>query len=223
MEYTDAFVAFCKGNLDLNGEHYSAPYESLPACLIDCIYSLQSKYFSVTVPVVERYAERFMQGDRFAAGDTLRSFVEQVDGAGGAVAFASAVLRNRQRLSGRSKAEVCYDLAKKLLSLGINTKEDFQARTDVEVLEAVIRSVRGVGSAAMNYLFMLAGDPDRCKPDVHIHHCVRDALGRDLSDDDCQRLLASAVSELKAEYPHLYVARLDSIIWQKYQIGNKKK
>lgn len=78
-----------------------------------------------------------------------------------------------------------------------------------------------MGTAGLNYLFMLAGDPNRCKPDVHIHHCIRDACGRDVSDNECQILLTDAVAVLRNDYPYLTVVLLDSIIWQKYQIGNR--
>ena len=81
----------------------------------------------------------------------------------------------------------------------------------------MIRSVKGIGDAGLHYLFMLAGDQDRCKPDVHIHHCIRDACGADVSNEECQTLLRGAVSLLKPQFPHLTIARLDSIIWQKYQ------
>jgi hypothetical protein len=57
--------------------------------------------------------------------------------------------------------------------------------------------------------------------DVHIHYCIRDACGRDISDPECQALLSNAVAELRTDYPYLTVALLDSIIWQKYQVGNR--
>ena len=85
------------------------------------------------------------------------------------------------------------------------------------LLENVIKTVKGIGSAGLNYLFMLAGDPNRCKPDVHIHHCVRDALGKDISDFECQELFTAAVAILKKDYPSLTVRKLDGIIWEKYQ------
>ena len=89
--------------------------------------------------------------------------------------------------------------------------------------KTAIQSVKGIGPAGLNYLFMLAGDPDRCKPDVHIHRFIYDAIGVNVSDEQCQILLTDVVKLLKYEYPNLTVRSLDSIIWNKYQIGNKKK
>jgi len=217
----DKFVSFCRNNLNLNNVHYAQPYQSLSTCIIDCVYSLQARYFSTTVPVVDRYAAVYMNGDRFAAGDTLDNLIENITNAGGYLSFATNILRNNQKLSGQLKSQVCFEVARKLKLLHINTKEDFQNFESVELLEIVINSVKGMGIAALNYLFMLAGDPNRCKPDVHIHECIVEACGSDVSDNDCQKLLADAVEILKVDYPKLTVSLLDSIIWQKYQIGNK--
>jgi len=48
----EEFVNFCRNNLDLNSAHYAHPYKSLSVCILDCVYSLQARYFSTTVPPV---------------------------------------------------------------------------------------------------------------------------------------------------------------------------
>lgn len=213
----EKFVNFCRGNLDLNNSLYTEPYNSFSAVILDCIYSLRAKYFAVTVPVVNRYADKFMNSNRFAYGDNLTDFIKHIDESGGCVAFAHDILKNHQQLSGRFKSEVCYELAKKLSSIHIETIHDFQNFQYTEILESVIRSVKGIGDAGLNYLFMLAGDPNRCKPDVHIHHCIKDACGFDISNDACQKLLTEAVEQLKSQFPNMTVRLLDGIIWKKYQ------
>lgn len=75
--------------------------------------------------------------------------------------------------------------------------------------------------AGVNYIFMLAGDPNRCKPDVHIHRCIKDALGYGISNEECQMLFRGTVEILNGTYPRLTVRDLDSIIWQKYQNGKQ--
>ena len=114
------------------------------------------------------------------------------------------------------------NLAKYLRYLHIETMEDFKYFEAPELLEAVIRSVKGMGDAGTNYLFMLAGDPNRCKPDVHIHHCIKDACGEDISNEDCQILFTEAVKILEKDYSGLTVAKLDGIIWRKYQAARHK-
>ena len=215
----DKFVEYCRMNLDLT-ESETYNYRSLPICIIDCVYSLRAKYYSVTVPITKRYAAAYMNGDTHAKGDTVSQFLQHVDEIGGPEAFASKVLKNHQQLGGKAhipKEQVCYKLAQYLSYLQIESIEDFQQFKSQELLEIVIRAVKGLGDAGTNYLFMLAGDANRCKTDVHIHRCIKDACGVNISNDDCQKLFVEAVSILKEDYPSLTVRKLDGIIWRKYQ------
>ena len=56
--------------------------------------------------------------------------------------------------------------------------------------------MKGISDAGVNYLFMPAGDPNRVKPDVHIHQSIVDACGRDVSNEECQALFTEAVELL---------------------------
>ena len=162
----------------------------------------------------------FMNGNPHATGDTISMLLRRMDDIGH-LAFAERVLINHQKLGGKKhipKEEVCYQLARYLRDLHIETIEDFQHFESQEILEIVIRAVNGLGDAGVNYLFMLAGDPNRCKPDVHIHHCIRDACGHDISNEDCQTLFTDAVTILHTQHPNLSVRGLDGIIWRAYQI-----
>ena len=94
---------------------------------------------------------------------------------------------------------------------------DFKNFEKEELLEIVLRSVKGMGDAGINYLFMLAGNPNKCKPDVHIHHCIRDALGVDVSNEECQNIFSEAIVLLNKDYPKLTIRDLDNIIWNEYQ------
>ena len=213
------FAQFCQTELDLTTQS-DYGYQSLSVCILDCVYSLRAKYYSVTVPIVERYAAKYMNGAPYAAGDTVSMLLGRMEEQGGPEAFATNVLGNHQKLGGKRKIPkemVCHQLARYLRDLHIETLEDFRTFESQEILEIVIRAVDGLGDAGANYLFMLAGDPDRCKPDVHIHHCVRDACGCDLSGDECQQLFTDTVGLLRKTHPNLDVHGLDGIIWRKYQ------
>lgn len=217
-ELTERFVEYCRAHFDLEPEN-RREYSSLSVCVIDCVYSLRVKYDSVTLPVVDRYAARYLGGDRYAAGDTVSLLLNRMDEMG-AERFADEVLRNHQKLGGGRgipKEAVCYQLARYLGYLRIDSLEDFRRFEAPELLEAVIRAVKGLGDAGTNYLFMLAGDPDRCKPDVHIHRCVQDACGRDIRNEECQLLFAETVERLRPEHPRLTVRGLDRIIWKASQ------
>ena len=218
-ELATQFAKYCESTFDLSiqGDY---GYQSLSVCLLDCVYSLRARYYDVTVPLVQRYANMFMNGDLNGSGDTVSMLLHRMDDIGH-LAFAESVLINHQKLGGKKhipKEEVCYQLARYLRDLHIETIEDFQNYESQEILEIVIRAVNGLGDAGVNYLFMLAGDPNRCKPDVHIHHCVRDACGHDISNEDCQVLFTDAVELLRNQFPNLTVRGLDGIIWRAYQI-----
>ena len=216
------FVEYCNRILDFNDIGFQYSYRSLPVCVIDCVYSLRAQYFSTTVPVVDRYAEMYLHGDKYTSMDTLKAFIDRIDESGGCEAFADSILRNKQSLSGRRKTEICYELARKMLGLlSINTLEEFQVYDKPELLDIVLRSVKGFGDAGINYLYMMTGDSSRCKPDVHIHRCIKDAIGEAVSNEQCQFLLTKAVEALGSEHPRLTVRRLDGLIWNKYRVGNR--
>lgn len=175
----------------------------------------------MTIPIVERYVNAYMGGNASASGDTVSLLMNRMDEKGHKE-FANQILRNQQKLGGKKqipKEEVCYQLARYLRDLHIETIEDFQNFESQEILEIVIRAVNGLGDAGVNYMFMLAGDPNRCKPDVHIHHCIRDACGCDISNEECQILFTDAIELLRNKYPNLTVRGLDGIIWRAYQVG----
>jgi len=202
-KYTKRFTIYCEQNLDIsNKEQYQ--YKSLSVCILDCVYSLRTKYYSVTIPVVDRYAKCYLNNDKYCSRDTISSLIKNIDDCGGPSNFADQILKNHQKLGGKGKIpkeDVCYKLAKYLSYLHIDTLDDFRNFESQELLEVVIRSVKGIGDAGTNYLFMLAGDPNRCKPDIHIHQCIVEVCGSDISNEECQILFTETVSLLKKKYP----------------------
>lgn len=220
--FTQLFLNYCEKNLILTS-NVNYNYKSLSICIIDCVYSLRAVYESMTLPVVNRYAANYMSGDSKSSADTVSLLIQHIDDCGGPLAFTDKIIKNHQKIGGKhavSKGEVCYQLARYLQALHIETLNDFRNFDCQELLEIVIHSVKGMGDAGTNYLFMLAGDPNRCKPDVHIHHCIRDACGQDINNEECQQLFTDTVSQLKAKHPTLTVRSLDNIIWNVY--SNKK-
>ena len=217
-ELAEQFAKYCESTFDLTTQS-DYGYQSLSVCILDCVYSLRAKYYAVTLPLVDRYAQTYMGGDSRASGDTVSMLISRMDEKGHK-AFADNVVKKQQKLGGRNKIpkeEIVYQLARYLQALHIETIEDFQNFECQEILEIVIHAVHGLGDAGTNYLFMLAGDPNRCKPDVHIHHCVRDACGHDVSNEECQELFADAVALLRRQHPSLTVRGLDGIVWRAYQ------
>ena len=217
------FSQYCTKNFEaeLKGVRRAERYHSLPICILDCVYSLRAKYYAVTVPVLRCYADTYMGGNMYSEQDTLSDFIAHIKEFADCTAFAADILKNNQVLSGRNKAEVCYEIATKLHDLlDIDTFEEFHHFEKELLLELVLRSVKGMGDAGVNYMFMMAGDPNRCKPDVHIHRCIKNALCSDISNDECQILFRRTVEKLRScGYHDLTVRDLDSVIWNKYQRG----
>ena len=216
-KFTNVFVEYCERNYgaelaEVDERAYC--YHSLPICIVDCVYSLRARYNSVTVPIVERYAAEYLGGDKSAADDkdTITDFIRHLTEMG-LENFADNVAENHQVIGGVPKAKVCLDIAETLRELGIETLRDFQEYPSKMGLAEAIKSVKGMGNAGVNYLFMLTGDDSRSKPDVHIHHCIAEACGEDVSDVECQQIIEEATNILKETYPNLTVRKLDGAIW----------
>lgn len=217
--YAESFAKYCEENFDLRATSDN-DYKSLSVCILDCVYSLRARYYETTLPTVNRYAAKYMGGDRYASGDSVSMLIAHIEESGGPESFAIEVLVNRQKIGGRGailKSETVLQLARHLQALQIETIEDFQQFESVEILESAIRAAKGMGDAGTNYLFMLAGDPNRCKPDVHVHHCIQDACGCDVKNEDCQLLFTDAVDLLRNAHPNLTVRALDYTIWEHYR------
>ncbi len=190
-------------------------YHSLPVCILDDIYSLQSKYETITFPTVKRFADHFLGGDLYTDDYSIDDFIRDLD-TEGLHNVMMLVLNNRQCVGGRRKIDVCYDVAKKLQKLNIQTFDDFNNYNDKEYLSFSLRQIKGVGDAAIDYLFMMVGDDNRVKPDVHIHHCIKDAIGHDVSNEECQNLFREVSLAIVDEMPFATPRFLDGLVWTYY-------
>ena len=213
--FTESFIRYCENVFCFENEQIEN-YQSLPICIIECVYSLRARYDEVTIPIVERYASYYLNGNKYSSSDTISKFLNNLE-KDGLRFFADNVVRNNQYSGRTPKVDVCYKLAQYLKCLHIETIDDFQKFQSQELLNIVVQSVKGIGYAGANYLFMLAGDESRCKPDVHIHRCIVNACGSDVSDEECQTIFTEAVDILSKQYPYLTVRKLDRIIWQAYR------
>lgn len=197
-------------------------YKSLPICILDAVFSIGVRYTSV-VNVVNSYIGTFdltisrTQAD--ATEHTIRDFLANVAKYDTIEDFSKNVLHNMQRTSSRNgilKAEACREVALVCQKHGINTLRDFNDYADKAALDKDIKSVRGQSSGIMlKYLYMLAGDENRVKPDRHIVRFIKETCAlQKLTDDDAQVIMARAVEILKPEYPNITVRFLDSLIWE---------
>lgn len=190
-------------------------YHSLPVCILDDIFSLQSHYENITFPTVKRFADYFLDGDLYTDKYLVDDFINDLEKEG-LDNVRINVLKNSQKVGGRRKIDVCYDVAKAMKRIGIQTMADFDSYNDKDYLTFVLHSIKGVGDAAVDYLFMMAGDNNRVKPDIHIHHCIKDAIGHDVSNDECQRLFREVSNSLIEKMPFATPRFLDGLVWNYY-------
>ena len=119
-KYTKHMVDFCRRELNLKDNVNAYKYQSMSVCIIDCVFSLRARYKSTTKEVVNRYAIKYMEGDENALGNTISDLINNIEYAGGPVAFAGKeFLDNKQLSGGVLKTEVCFNLAKYLKYLHI--------------------------------------------------------------------------------------------------------
>lgn len=126
--------------------------------------------------------------------------------------------------NGILKTEACYEIAKILVENHIETKEQFNSMPEniMESVDEEISNVKGQSSGIMlQYLYMLAGNDDICKPDRHLHKFVETATGEQEDDYTIQNLMKNVTDILKKDFPNLTVRLLDYEIW-KFQKKSKR-
>ena len=211
----NTFVKYCRDNFNLGEIAAQRNYGSLPLCILDAVFCSTGHGYTAVINVTQRYANNFLNGDRFATGLTLSNFIREYDRINNPQIFTNNYLGNQWVRGGHLLIELCYTLARNLQDLGIETIEDFQdyKRNNEENLRTTITNLYGFGDNTVTYLFMLCGDADVVIPNVHINDCTHNVLGRNLSDEETQELFTRTVDILRMEYAGLTVASLDHAIW----------
>lgn len=207
------------------GRLFSSPYNSIAPAIIDCVYSLNSRYETVK-KIVKRYADNFMNSNPSLKGVQVDDFLSQVDQIG-FEDFALNILQSKRKIlkkgSNKYRIQTCYEIAETLKEQNIQTILDFQKlkKDKADELANNLKTLEGIGEAAVNYLFMLCGDQNKCKPDVHLLKYIEEVIGFKVTEVECQDLFkeATRILSAKPEYKGLSVAGLDSKVWyyHKYQ------
>ena len=206
-----------------NGEDpFKTFYKSLPICILDAVFSIGVRYSSV-INVVKNYMCTFGLSISKTKADsnehTINDFLANIAKYDTIEAFSKDALHNMQRTSSRNgilKAEACKEVALVCQKRGINTLHDFNEYVDKSGLDKDIKAVRGQSSGIMlKYLYMLAGDESRVKPDRHVIRFIKETCDvQKLSDDDVQAIMTGAVERLRPRYPKITVRYLDNLIWE---------
>lgn len=207
------------------GRLFSSPYNSVVPAIIDCVYSLNSRYETVK-NIVKRYADKYMSGKPSLKALNVDDLIDQVNQIG-FEDFALYVLQSKRKIlkkgSTKYRIQTCYEVAEILKEQNIQTILDFQKlkKDEANELENNLKTLEGIGEAAVNYLFMLCGDQNKCKPDTHLLRFIEKVIGYKVTEAECQDLFkeATRILSAKPEYKGLSVAGLDSKVWyyDKYQ------
>lgn len=220
----------CEEKLDFHnqlGKEFN--YSSLVFCVIDAVFSIGTHYSS-TEKTVANYAyhfglERYRTEEQNSVHH-ISDFIKNYELFEDTESFAERVLHNRQRTSstnGISKAEACYEVAKILKDHNIETIADFRSMSEETEKQVVkkIKRVKGQSSGIMiDYLFMLAGDENKFKPDRHLLSFISDTLE---DNNGTSELIESAYQILQEKHPDLTVRQLDYLIWNFQRNVAKKK
>lgn len=224
-----AIADFCRHNLDLDTaeELQGNPYQCVPVCVIDAVFSIGVRYEG-TEAVIRRFCHHFQipysgpnrlppQAEQLSIDAFLRIYDRY-----GVPRMTSEVYQNRQRTSSRSgilKSEAVLRFSLALAKHSVNYLQDVEKVIGSRNFEADIKQIPGQSSGiSLRYFFMLAGSDDYVKPDRMIHRFLHRVLGRVLTDDGCQEAVVGACGVLVAEYPVMSPKALDHLIWR-YERG----
>jgi hypothetical protein len=192
------------------------PWQSGVYALVDCIFSAQSDYKGVVLPLLSRMANRPNLEDN--PDLCFSAFIADVDkfGSDKYEQYAIQVL-TRNKIAGRLKTEICCEAARFFAKRGLETMADLHAlgdKLEPLILEDLQTTIFGIGPALAHYLLTLFGDEDHVKLDVMITRFwarMKDWQPRPSHTGDYQVVLETfrnVASHMKST-----PARLDNAIW----------
>lgn len=221
------FPDFVLSTLDLNNaalpqEYY---YNSIMFCVIDSVFSINSKYKS-TQNTVLRYCNynglipyrTYGSSSRDIKSEhKIEDFLKLVNGLAYET-IANEIFGNRQRTSptnGVLKARAVCEFAYTLYKNEINDFSTIYRLFDDGQIESQIKSIKGQASGlTLTYLYMLTGHDDYIKADRHILNFITNGIGRQVSKEEAEWMIKDCVTALKELYPNMTCRLLDYTIWR---------
>lgn len=208
--------------------------------VLDCVFSSMAKFETMVVPTLNRFGESSGLHDKPEL--TFDQFLDFVRGDHSArpsaerfAAVAREVFQNSQKISGRTKVEVAYDVCEFFAARGYQTKADLQ-KLPADALERLvmdeivnlrgdsgITKIRGMGLALGAYLLICLGDTNFVKPDTLLLRLVGRIAGdwQPRSGDEQDYLLVRQAITLAGEKLGQPAAAVDNALW-KYESERRK-
>lgn len=203
----------------------------LSLCVLDAVFSINARY-SGTARVVHRYAEHAgclpsveLPLTSALRGQQLDDFL-QAGRSLGSERLARDVLRNRQLTSTRNgirKAEAALQYAQVLVDHSVHDLADIarvvQEPDMVTWIDHDLARIRGHGSGARrDYLWMVAGDDTRVKPDRMVFRWLALVVGRDVTYAEAGQALSAAAAVLEVS-----PWQVDHAIWLKQRSAGGRR
>lgn len=206
------------------------PYKSGVYAVVDCVFSSQTKYTTVT-NAIERLNKRLLDQPELTFSQFLAD-VEQF----GPERYKAKVL-TKQVLAKRPKLDVVCEVAQFFIARGIETKADLHARYPIDavdrlgeeasqlehlILDDLVTSVRGIGPVLASYLLVLMGYENYVKSDTQLTKLMNGLSLTPLSSDNPQnRQEILEAIRIVAKQLGITAYRLDNALW-KFESGGKK-
>ncbi len=245
-----AFIEYAGEELKIDDTYDSNWQKSGVYAVLDCVFSAQADYETVVKPTLERFADNsrivadnsrivdeesltfdsFLSyirvGDSERVGDSDRPTPERFE------EVAASVFKNRQKISGRTKVEVAYDVCEFFARQGLQTKKELQelpegkdgepGKLEILVMDSIVNGtpetgkVRGMGLALGAYLLMCLGRTDFVKPDSLLLRIIKRITGGNWSPKmgnvEDYKLIRQAITSV-AEQIGRTPAAIDNALW----------
>lgn len=199
--------------------------------VLDCVYSAMAKFDTVVLPTLQRFGERSELKDvpTLKFSEFIGDVDELASGPERFGVYATAIMGNRQRLSGRSKVEVAYDVCQFFVHRGYETVGDVRALCQggpetLGKLERLVLNemkapgpsrIRGIGAALGPYLLMSLGVETYVKPDTLLLRLLgRIGSWQPRAGNAGDLILIRAVVTDVALQLNSTPARLDNALWR---------
>ena len=215
---------FCRSRLNLSEsvKEQGDPYQCVPVCVIDAVFSIGVRYSS-TEAVVRRFCTYFdipysgpNRRPQIEDQLSLKNFLDIYDEYG-IERMTREVYQNRQRTSSRGgilKSDAVLQFSQVLSRHTVNYLQDVDLVVGKQSLEFDIMQIPGQRSGiSLRYFYMLIGNENFIKPDRMIRRFLYSALGRHLTFNDCHDAVVGAQILLVNDYHDLTPKSLDHLIW----------
>lgn len=198
-------------------------YSCLPLCVIDAVFSINSKYPAVQ-NVVSRFSTKVEIQKYRPYGSSpigynsmcLNEFLTFIDSYSDDE-LAAVIFENRQRTSptnGILKASAVRQFTQVLESFQVNGFEEICFVLNNPAFEQRIKEIKGQKSGiSLAYFYMLAGSEDMIKPDRHVVAYLQKNIHQEVNSDNAIDYLREVLFVLKPLHPDLTLRHLDYAIW----------